>query len=408
MICVGIERSTAVRSHTTRRKFIGTAAALPAVGAARTKPEPTLAGAEVYTRFGVRPFINGVGTVTVYGGSLMPPEVVRAMDEASRYFVMVPELQRKAGEHLAKLIGVPAAMVTAGAASSITVATTACVIRNDPSKLPMLPDTTGLPNEVIQPKAHRSGYEAQIRLVGAKVIEVETVEELESAIGPRTAMLFYMNRADGEGRISRQDFLRIGKERNVPTFNDAAADVPPVSRLSSIVKEGFDLVAFSGGKGMRGPQSTGLLLGRKDLIEAAMPAISPAGGIGRGMKVGKEEIVGLVAAVERFLRLDHQAEWRMLENRVADIIHVVSSVPGVKAVQEVPKIANEIPHVAVSWDESERKLTAQQALEQLRGGEPSIAVLPRGKGQLLISVWMMQANEHKTVARRLREIFTTT
>ena len=397
-----------MRSQATRRKFFRTSAALSALGTASAakaaRREPTLAGADVYTRIGVRPVINGMGTVTVLGGSIMPPEVVRAMDQASRFFVDLPELARKVGARIAELIGVPAAMVTAGAASAITVATAACVTRGDARRYAALPDTEGMPNEIIQQKSHRCGYEAQMRVVGTKIVWVETREQAERAIGPRTAMMFFLNKNDAMGGIRRAEWIEIGKKHSVPTFNDAAADVPPASRLSECVKEGFDLVAFSGGKGLRGPQSSGLLLGRKDLIEAARPAISPAGGVGRGMKVSKEEMIGLLVAVERFLKTDHDAEIRMLEGRVQEMIRFLSPVQGIQTEVRVPQIANQVPHLAVRWDEAAKNLTTQQAVRQLREGEPPIAVLGAGRGQLLVSVWMMRGQEHRTAARRLREI----
>jgi L-seryl-tRNA(Ser) seleniumtransferase len=387
----------------TRRRFVQASAAAAALSSAANaaKTEPTLANASVYTRLGVNPVINGMGTVTVLGGSLMPPEVVRAMEEASRHFIHLPELQKKAGERLAELCSVPAAMVTTGAAGAITCATAACVTRGSRRRLAMLPDTDGLPNEVIQQKAHHSGYEAQIRLTGAKIIEVETSEELERAIGPRTAMLFYLNKAENHGKIQRKQFLEIAKRHKVPAFNDAAADVPPSRRLGSIVEEGFDLVAFSGGKGIRGPQASGLLLGRKDLIEAAQQSISPAGGIGRGMKVGKEEIIGLVAAVERFLKFDHEAEARMLDARVAEMIKLLSGVKDVETSREVPEIANEVPHCRIRWT---GKKTGKQVHAELLNGDPPIATLLQGERSILVSVWMMRGNEHRTAARRLKEI----
>lgn len=397
-----------MRSHSTRRKFFRASAALGALGAAgavnAAKREPTLAGAEIYTRIGVRPLINGTGTVTVLGGSLMPPEVMRAMERASRYFVDLPDLGRKVGARIAQLLGVPAAMVTAGAASAITVATAACVTRGDPRRYATLPDTEGMPNEVIQQSSHRCGYEAQMRLVGARIVWVETREQVERAIGPRTAMMFFLNKNDHTGRIRRAEWIELGKKHNVPTFNDAAADVPPASRLSECVKEGFDLVAFSGGKGLLGPQCSGLLLGRQDLIEAARPAISPSGGIGRGMKVGKEEMIGLLAAVERYLKTDHEAEIRMLEGRIQEMIRILAPVKRIQAEVTVPKIANQVPHLAVRWDEAASKLTTQQVVRQLREGEPPIAVLATGRGELMVSVWMMRGQEHRPVARRLREI----
>lgn len=387
----------------TRRRFVQASAAAAALSSAAeaARTEPTLANASVYTRLGVKPVINGMGTVTVLGGSLMPPEVVRAMEEASRHFIHLPELQKKAGERLAELCAVPAAMVTTGAAGAITCAAAACLTRGDRRRLARLPDTRDLPNEVIQQKAHHSGYEAQILLTGAKVIEVETREELERAISPRTAMLFYLNKAENHGKIQRKEFLEIARKHKVPAFNDAAADVPPSKRLGSIVEEGFDLVAFSGGKGMRGPQASGMLLGRKDLIEAAQQTISPAGGVGRGMKVGKEEIIGLVAAVERFVKLDHEAEAKMLDGRVAEMMKVLAGVKDVETAREVPEIANEVPHFRIKWT---GKKSGKEVHAALLSGDPPIATLLQGERSILVSVWMMRGNEHRTVARRLKEI----
>ncbi len=386
----------------TRRGFLQAGAAAAALPAA-ARAVPKFSEASVYTRLGVRPVINGIGTVTVLGGSIMPTEVVRAMEEASRYFVHLPELQDKVGARLAELLGAPAAMVTAGAASSITVAAAACLAEGDPHKVHRLPDVTGLKHEIVQQKSHRSGYEAQMLLTGAKIVWVETRQEAEAAINERTAMMFFLNKADPHGQIKRQEWIEIGKKHGVPTFTDAAADVPPASRLSQYVKEGFDLVAFSGGKGLLGPQCSGLLLGRKDLIEAGKHAISPNGGIGRGMKVGKEEMVGVLAAVERYLRVDHEAERRELEERAGHIIGVLAKAPGVKAEKHVPEIANEVPHVKIDW---EGKKTAREVVKALLEGEPSIAVSQRAERGLMVSVWMMRGSEHKVVAKRLLEVLS--
>jgi L-seryl-tRNA(Ser) seleniumtransferase len=344
-----------------------------------------------------------MGTVTVVGGSLMPPEVVRAMEEASRHFVYVPDLQKKAGARIAELLGVPAAMVTAGAASAIAVATAAAMTKGDPQKIAQLPDTTGLPFEVIQQKSHRCGYEPQIRLNGARIVTVETRAELDAAIGERTAMMFFLNKAEPDGRIKRDEWIAVARERGIVSFNDAAADVPPREHLSLYVREGFDLVAFSGGKGLRGPQCSGLLLGRQDLIEGARTLISPHAGIGRAMKVGKEEIVGLLAAVERYLKVDLEAERRELEARVAHLKEVVGAVKGVTVGTKVPEIANHVPHFVATWDEAARQLTAKQVVEKLQAGDPPIHVLLT-EGRLIVSVWTMQGDEHRVVARRLRDI----
>src|SRR5512144_266316 len=377
---------------------VAAVAASPSLGAAA----PASGGGGVYEKLGVKTLINGMGTVTILGGSLLPPEVVRSMEEASRHFVHLPDLQARAGARIAELIGVPAAMVTAGAASAITVATAAAMTKGDPKKIAQLPDTTGLPFEVIE-QGH-SGYEPQVLITGARIVTVETREELDRAIGERTAMMFFLNYAEPNVRIKRDEWVRVARERGIASFNDAAADVPPREHRSQYVREGFDLVAFSGGKGLRGPQCSGLLVGRKDLIDGARALISPHGGIGRGMKVGKEEIVGLVAAVERYMTVDLEAERRTLEAKVDHMKEVVGRVKGVTVETHVPEIANHVPHLAASWDETALGLTAKDVHERLQAGEPPIHVLLTGPGTLTVSVWLMQGDEHRVVARRLRDI----
>jgi D-glucosaminate-6-phosphate ammonia-lyase len=359
----------------------------------------------IYARLGVRPVINGVGTYTLIGGSIMPPEVVRAMAEAARQFVSIGELQAAVGARIAGLLDVPAAMVTAGAASAITVGTAACMTLGDEPALGRLPETTGLRNEVVLQKSHESGYEAQMRAAGARLVWVETRGELDRAINDRTAMLFFLNRHDPLGEIKRAEWIGVGKERGVPTFSDAAADVPPVEHLSRYVREGFDLVAFSGGKALRGPQSTGLLLGRADLIARARQAISPHDGIGRAMKVGKEEIVGLLAAVELYLETDHAAEERLWEGRAAEMIGRLSKIPGLSAHCDVPEIANHTPHVVLRWDRILADLTADQVKERLWEGSPPIAVLVEGERAIRIAVWTLKGDEYRVVTDRLAALF---
>jgi uncharacterized pyridoxal phosphate-dependent enzyme len=358
----------------------------------------------IYASLGVKTLINAQGTYTALGGSLMPPEVLQAMTEAAGWFVSIEELQQKVGERIAGLLKVPAALVTAGAASAITVATAACMTRDNPSAIDKLPETVGLFNEVVIQKSHKCGYEPQMLLLGAKLIWVETLAELEKSINPRTAMLFFLNRFEPLGQIKRQDWVRAGKEHAVPVFNDAAADVPPAARLSEYVHQGFDLVAFSGGKAMRGPQASGLLLGRADLIKAGHHAISPQMGIGRGMKVGKEEIMGLLAAVERFLTMDHEAERRLWEGRVAEMTELLAETPGISLRRDVPEIANHSPHLLIEWSRWHVALSAAEVVRQLREGDPSIAVLAEADYALRIAVWTLRDDEHRIVARRIREI----
>ena len=359
----------------------------------------------IYARLGIKTVINGQGTYTALGGSLMPPEVVQAMADAAGSFVSITELQEKVGARIANLIGVPDAMVTAGAASAITIATAACMARDDLAAIECLPDTEGLKNEVIIQKAHYCEYEPQIKIAGATLVWVETRAELDRAFTPRTAMMFFLNRYEPLGQIKRDEWIKVGKERGVPLFNDAAADVPPAGRLSEYFRQGFDLVAFSGGKGIRGPQSTGLLLGRADLIALGRQAISPHMGMGRGMKVGKEEIVGLLAAVERFLKVDHAAESRVWEKRAAEIIEVLAAVPGMTARQDVPEIANHSPHVVIEWSQWHSKLTAGDVVRALREGDPSIAILDEGERGLRIAVWTLRDDEHHIVAQRIQHVF---
>ena len=393
----------------TRRRLLQTAALVPAAAALSSAAAPgggltATTPSALYASLGIKPVINGVGVVTVLGGSLMPPEVVQAMEEASRYFVSVPELQKQVGARIAELLKAPAAMVTCGAASAITVGTAACLSQGDGAKLRQLPERDGIRYEVIQQKAHRSGYEHQMTLCGAKVVSVETREELEGAINERTGMMFFLNKAEPLGKISAAEFVKIGKARGIPTMNDAASDATPKENLWKYTQMGFDLVIFSGGKALRGPQASGLLLGRKDLIAAALPAMSPYGGIGRGMKVGKEELCGLLAAVERYLKVDHAAEYAELEKRVTSIRGALKGVKGVTTDRHIPVIANEVAHATVEWDEQALGMTAEQVVERLLKSDPPIHVQRPGKGQLLISVWMMRGTEHQVVGERLRKI----
>lgn len=396
-----------MQNETNRRKFLVSATTASAALAAGAT-EAAAAGPQqpdVYARLGIRPVINGVGVVTHLGGSLMDAEVTQAMEQASRCFVPLTELQAKVGARIAELLGAEAAMVTGGCASAITMGTVACVAQGDKAKLKRLPDTTGMKNEIVQQRAHRGGYEQQMQLVGAKIVWVDTKEELERAINERTAMLFFYNEMEPEGKISRQEWIAVGKRRGVPTFNDAASDATPMERLFQYQKEGFDLVAFSGGKAIRGPQCSGILMGRKDLIAAAVPGFTPYASIGRGMKVGKEEMIGLLVALERYLKADHAGKMKELEGRVAEIREGLDGIKGVTTERYVPPIANHVPHVLVKWTAEASAMQTGDLTKKLMQGEPAIAVSGFGERQVKISVWMMQPGEHRTVLKRLQETF---
>jgi L-seryl-tRNA(Ser) seleniumtransferase len=362
----------------------------------------------VYTRLGIRPLINAAGTYTTLSACLVPAEVREAMEEAAQVHVSIPELHEAAGKRIAQLVGVEAALVTSGAAGSLLLGTAACVAGKDPERIKRVPDLQGMKDQVIIQKAHRFGYDHAVRAVGVKLVEVEGSEQMRNALGPQTAMMLFLNSADPKGSVKRAEFVEIAKKAGVPTMVDAAADVPPASRLGEYNKMGFDLVCFSGGKGLQGPQCSGLLLGRKDLIEAAYLNGSPhADSIGRGGKVGKEEIIGLLTAVELYLKRDHKAQLKDWEQQVDFIIKTASGIPGVtKSEMFMPEIANETPHARIQWDPKVLPLKRKDVATRLREGEPRIEVRPSDEEDpvLELAVWMLQPKEYRIVARRIKEV----
>jgi L-seryl-tRNA(Ser) seleniumtransferase len=390
----------------TRRRFLETASGLPLVGgfiAAGAAPaDAAPRGTDYFRDLGVRPFINAAGTYTAMTASLMAPEVMDAISYASKHYVMLDELHDRVGERIASLIHAEAAMVTSGAASALTLGTAGVLTGTDRQKIVDLPNLATMKSEVIVQKAHRFGYEHAVRNCGVTLVEVETPEDIDRMAGAKTAMMLFYNNNNREGRIQDEAFVRLGKKHGIPTLNDAAADVPPVENLWKYTQMGFDLVAFSGGKGLRGPQSAGLLIGRKDLIAAARLNGPPNGNtIGRGLKVNKEEMVGMLAALERYLALDHTGELREFEKRAETIRRAATAVGGVRADIFVPDVANHVPHVRISW--AGTRTAAADVVKTLRDGEPSIGTRSEGDA-LVIGVWMMRPGEDKIVARRLREV----
>lgn len=390
-----------------RRTFIRNLSSMPIVGglfargAMAAKPAPAR---DYLKELGVRPFINAAGTYTMFTASLMPPEVMQAIQAMSRKYVNLVALNQAVGARLASLIGCEAAMVTAGAASALTLGTAACLTGTDNRKVHQLPDITGLKSEVIMLKSHRYGYDHAVRNCGVKIVEVETADQMERAIGPQTACMLFFNANEPVGAVKAQQFVEIGKKHGVPTFNDAAADVPPVENLWKYTKMGFDLVTFSGGKGLRGPQSTGLLLGRKDLIQAAMMNSSPnSDSLGRGHKVNKEEMVGLMVAVETYLKKDHQAEWKEWERRASIVRETLGAIKGIKTDIWIGEIANHVPHVKVMWEPGAIKLSVAEIQKRMREGEPSIELVPNNQ-ELMVGVWMMEPGDAQVVAKRLKEV----
>jgi L-seryl-tRNA(Ser) seleniumtransferase len=394
----------------SRRRFLEIVSGLPLVGGAiGAGLVPVAAAAAVgkrdyFRELGVRPFINAAGTYTAMTSSLMPPEAVEAIRYAAEHYVMLDELHDRVGERIAALARCEAAMVTSGAAAALTLGTAAVLTGTDRQKIVSLPNLAGMKSEVIIQKSHRFGYDHAVRNCGVRMVEVGTRDDLERAINERTAMMVFYNANNNTGLIKDEEFAQLGKQHGIPTLNDAAADVPPVDNLWKYTKMGFDLVAFSGGKGIRGPQSAGLLLGRKDLIAAARLNGPPnSDSIGRGMKVNKEEMLGMMVALEVYVKKNHEQERREFDKRADTIQKSATEVPGVKADIFVPDIANHVPHIRISWDADAKKMTAADVVRALRDGEPSIGTRAEG-ATIVIGVWMMRQGEDKIVARRLRQV----
>ena len=262
-------------------------------------------------------------------------------------------------------------------------------------------------NEVVIQESHTIGYAQALTNVGAKVVKVKTAKQLEKAITDKTCMLWFLNAHTDQGEIKWEEFVALGKKHNIPTFIDCAADVPPVENLFRFTKLGFDLVAFSGGKGLRGPQSAGLLLGKRDYIEAARMHTPPRGEtIGRGMKVNKEEVLGMLAALELYLQKDHAKEWEMWESQIQLISDSATSVEGVKSEIHVPKYANHVPSIRINWDEKKVKISPNEVRKQLAEGHPSIQTVGDSKS-VGMTTWMMVPGQERIVAKRMKEILSS-
>ena len=399
--------------------FIGGSVAVcggPALEA-KSSSKVSAKAVDYYQKLGVTPLINAAGTYTVLSASTMPDEVQAAIALAARQPVNLNELLDASGEYLAKRLRCEAALVTTGAAAALVVGTAACVTRGNDSAIINIPtDMSVLKNEVIIQKTHRYGYDHALRNCGIRFVEVETLEQYEQAFNDHTVMTHFFNA--GEGQISREDWVRVAHQHGIPCFNDAAADVPPISNLWNYTQMGFDLVTFSGGKGLRGPQCTGLLLGRKDLIDAAKKNNSPnSNTIGRGMKVAKEEIIGLVAAVDWFLSQDDAAMEAEHRKRAERIAGQLKSIPTVQTQVFIPAVAaNHVPHLLITYDQNRIKITGAEVMKKMREGKPRIEVnpstggapasagLPGGPNTIVVGVWMMQPGEDVIVAQRLREV----
>jgi uncharacterized pyridoxal phosphate-dependent enzyme len=416
-----------------RRKIIKSLSSIPLLGAlpfgTRAATEaPVRKKRDVIEELGIRTFINAAGTLTYMSGCIMQEEVVETIENTSKHFCMIDEVQDKVGEKIAKLVHSEAAMVTCGAFSAMTLGLAGVLTGIDVRKVEQLPhiEGTGMKSEVICQKSHNERYNHAFLNTGCTVVEVETIEDLEKAISEKTALLHFLNITANLGQIKHEDWVALGKKHNIPTSIDIAADVPPVSNLWKFNEMGFDMVFISGGKAMRGPQSAGILMGKKNIIEAARLNSPPRGfTVARGHKVNKEEILGMYVALEKFISGDHDREWKEWESQVAHIENAVKDLRGITTKVSIPELGNITPTLTISWDDSIVKLTGKELRDRLRYGSPSIEAgfsgLPlyhyqagsdsidpvvaetlKGGNLVRVTAWMLQPGEFKIVAKRIK------
>lgn len=394
-----------VSSWTRRRLFQSGAASLALkwlTGASLPLPAASAAEPEnVYTRIGVRPFINCTAAYTIYSGLQTLPSVKRAIDDASRHSVSIDELMAKAGARLAELLGAENAIVTAGSASSFTLATVACIVGADPEKIQNLPHLDGLKNEVIMPRDSRNEYDHAIRATGARIITVASADEFHRALSDRTAMVAVWG--EQPGSIPLEEIAQAAHRRSIPVAVDGAAEIPTMP--NRYLSRGADLVAYSGGKYLRGPQCTGVLIGRRDLVSAAWVNSAPHHGFGRTMKVGKEEIIGVLTAVESLKQRDHREELALWNSWFTHISDRVKAYPGVETRFLAPVSTNPHPKLIVQWDPNRVGLTSDRVRQLLMDGEPRVMILSSvDPYSIPIRAAGMNAGDEKLVADRLCEI----
>lgn len=369
---------------------------------------PKTSKRDLVKELGLRTFINAAGTYTTMTASLMHEDVMDAINSSSKEFIMYDDVQDKVGEKIAAICHSEAALVTAGCWSALVLGTAGVLTGMDVKKVALLPNVESFEkNEVIVQKGHNHGYVHALTNTGIKPIEIETADELKKAITGKTALMYFLNESSMLGKIQHQEWLEIAKKNNIPTLIDIAADIPPVENLWKYNDMGFDLVCISGGKAIRGPQSAGMLLGKKNLVAAARLSAPPRGGnIGRGMKVNKEEVLGMYAALDRYVKQDHDKEWKMWEAQVAVIEGAAKKVKGIVTEVTVPPIANHTPALKISWDPAIVKLTKKEMQEKLRNGNPSIEVMSSAESTINITVFMLKPGQEKIVASRINEELT--
>lgn len=365
-------------------------------------------GPNLYESIGVTPLVNCRGTFTIITGSLTLPEVKHAMDEASRHYVHLDELMLAVSQRLAELTQAEWGIVTAGCAAALAHATSACIAGGDPEKMQRMPKLEGMKNEVIIPLHSRNVYDHAVRMTGVNIIEIVSSEQLVSAINARTAMIMIMSSPRAEsGPLSTENICKIARAKSVPVIVDAAAETLTIPNKH--LGRGANMVAYSGGKCLRGPQAAGLLLGQKDLLQAAWISSAPHHAFGRALKVGKEEIMGMLAAVEVWVKRDQQAEWAQWESWLNAIASRVTTVSGVTTeILQPEDLSNHAPQLRIKWDGAALGITGKEVEERLLNGRPRIAVGGSSgvrpdsmSSSLTIMPYMMQPDDHKIASQAI-------
>ena len=386
----------------------GLIGSVPFQTAIADEAEAAVPGRDLFKELGLKIFINASCVCTTLTASLMPPEVTQAISKGAEEFVLLNDVLDKVGEKIAELCHAEAATVTAGCWSALVQGLAGAMTGMDRKKVMQLPNVDNMRSEVIVQKSHANGYHLALRNTGATLIIVESAEEAEAAINEKTALLWFLNRELNKGKLGYDQWIALDRKHKVPTMIDIASDAHPVENLWKFNDMGFDMVAISGGKAMRGPQSTGILMGKKDLIAAARLSASPNSGICRGHKVNKEEILAMYVALERHIKMDHKKEWKMWEDRMAIVIDVIENIKGVQTEVFVPEIANNTPTLHLSWDTNLIKMTGTELKERLWNGNPGIEVMGGGtmgskSDGIELSVWQLKPGQEKIVANRVKE-----
>jgi len=403
--------SKIIEGRVTRRGLFETGGLAALLGAgAVAAPEPAQAALEIgpnlYESIGVRPVINAKGTFTIMSGSLSLPEVKQAMMEASKHYVHIDELMAAVGKRIAELAKCESAIVTCGCASALVHATSACIAGGNPELMQRLPDLTGMKDEVIAPVWSRNVYDHAVRMLGVKMINVHDLDEMRAALGPKTAMVSVMANPSDTGPFGLEPVAKLAHEFGVPVIVDAAAeDFNPSVHFD----RGADMVAYSGGKALRGPQSAGVLLGKKELIRAAWMNSSPHHAFGRPMKIGKEDIMGMLAAVEMWFKRDHEAERKRWREWLDTIATSVKRVNGVKTeVLEPRGLSNNTPRLEITWDSEKLGLYGEDLNKMFWDGTPRIILggasgnaRRGGESSATIVPWMMEPGNAEVVGDEL-------